>query len=135
MISEFNYNSMTQKQRILAVDDNRVNLILLKEMLSEHYEVVSFSDPVKALQHFFPETFDLVISDFMMPEMHGIELLEKIRQIDSNVPFIISSANNDEENIRAAYQAGVDKYLLKPLNIATLNNTVKRFIKIKKNCI
>jgi len=116
------------RQRLLIVDDHRTNLLLLDKLFSEEYEVTTFLKPVEALYRFSSESYDLVISDFTMPEMDGIELLKEIKQIDPYVPFIMISANNDKENVHAAYQAGVEHYVFKPLNISALVNTVKSLI-------
>jgi len=123
--------SMNQKQHILIVDDCRTNLVLLKEVLSDEYQVSNFLDPLKALESFISGSYDLIISDFMMPEMSGIELLEKVRQANSYVPFLIITANTDEQHEKSAYQAGVDEYLYKPVSIVNLINSVKTLLNNK----
>ena len=123
--------SMNQKQRILIVDDCRTNLVLLKEVLSDEYQVSNFLDPLKALESFISGSYDLIISDFMMPGMSGIELLEKVRQSNSYVPFLIITANTDEQHEKSAYQAGADEYLYKPVNIVNLINSVKTLLNNK----
>ncbi len=122
---------MNQKQHIIIVDDYRVNRVLLKEVLSEDYQVSAFADPRKALQSFISESYDLIISDLMMPEMSGIELLEEVRKINRYIPFIILTANTDKQNEKNAYQAEANEYLYKPINIKNLLNTVKSLINHK----
>lgn len=111
--------------RILIVDDNRVTLLFLDELLSEEYEVVTKQDPSEALDYIYSDTVDLVVSDYKMPKMNGVELFHEIKQIHRNVPFIMISAENNDENVQKAKEAGVDSYMYKPLNIGTFLNTVK----------
>jgi CheY-like chemotaxis protein len=119
---------MNKKQHILIVDDNRTNLLLLKEVLSDDYQLTTFTTPRKALESYMAGTYDLIISDLMMPEMTGIELLEQVRNLNSAIPFIIITANTEDQNEKDAYQAGVNDFLYKPVNIGSLLNTVKRHI-------
>ena len=118
--------------RILVIDDNKTSLILIDEVLSEEYEVVTMLDPVRALNYIHSGSFDLIISDYRMPQMNGIELLQEIRQTYGKIPFIMVSADSNEENVRKAKDAGVDGYMFKPLNIGTFLNTVKSTLNL--NC-
>jgi len=111
--------------RILVVDDNRVTLLFLDELLSEEYEVVTKQDPTEALDYICSDDVDLVVSDYKMPKMNGVELFHEIKQICRNVPFIIISAEDNDDNVRRAKEAGVDSYMYKPLNIGAFLNTVK----------
>jgi CheY-like chemotaxis protein len=111
--------------RILIVDDNRVTLLFLDELLSGEYEVVAKQDPAEALDYVYSDSVDLVVSDYKMPKMNGVELFHEIKQIHRNVPFIIISAEDNDDNVRRAKEAGVDSYMSKPLNIGAFLNTVK----------
>lgn len=111
--------------RILIVDDNRVTLLFLDELLSGEYEVVAKQDPTEALDYVYSDSVDLVVSDYKMPKMNGVELFYEIKQIHRNVPFIIISAEDNDDNVRRAKEAGVDSYMSKPLNIGAFLNTVK----------
>jgi CheY-like chemotaxis protein len=111
--------------RILVVDDNRVTLLFLDELLSEEYEVVTKQDPSEALDYICSDTVDLVVSDYKMPKMNGVELFNEIKRIYRNLPFIIISAEDNDDNVRRAKEAGVDSYMSKPLNIGAFLNTVK----------
>jgi CheY-like chemotaxis protein len=125
---------MNKKQHILIVDDCRTNLVLLKELLSEEYQVTSFINPQKALESFMSESYDFIISDLMMSEMTGIEFLQHVRQVNRCIPFVIITANTDEQNAEAAYQAGVNKYMYKPIDLGSLLNTVKNLVNKNIRC-
>jgi len=125
---------MNQKQHILIVDDCRTNLVLLKELLSDEYQVTTFTDPRRALESFMSGAYDFVISDFMMSEMTGIEFLEQVRRVNEWVPFVIITANTDEQNEKIAYQTGVNRYMYKPVDLGSLLNTVKNLINKETRC-
>jgi CheY-like chemotaxis protein len=111
--------------RILVIDDNKTSLMLIDEVLSEDYEVVTKQDPAEALDYICSDGVDLVVSDYKMPKMNGVELFHEIKQIHRNVPFIIISAEDNDDNVRRAKEAGVNSYMSKPLNIGAFLNTVK----------
>ena len=80
--------------KILIVDDEKDMLVLLKRIITEEtdHEAVTESDPSRALDLFKEDPFDLVITDLKMPKMDGIQLLEKIREIDPNTSVVILTA-------------------------------------------
>ena len=125
---------MNQKQHILIVDDCRTNLVLLKELLSDEYQVTTFTDPRRALESFMSGVYDFVISDLMMSEMTGIEFLEQVRRVNEWVPFVIITANTDEQNEKIAYRTGVNRYMYKPVDLGSLLNTVKKLINKETRC-
>lgn len=110
----------------MVVDDNRVNLILIKEFLHEYREVRTFQSAEKALKHLKEHTADLVITDLMMPEMDGIELLRDINQCKPEIPVIFLSANDNPDKIKEAFNQGAEDYLLKPISFNRLINVIKR---------
>ncbi|MDR3347813.1 MAG: response regulator [Helicobacteraceae bacterium] len=72
---------------------------------------------------------DIVITDVEMPLMDGLDLVKSIRAISRDVPIIITTAHNDESFYTKAIEAGVDKFLTKPLRISTLYNALYRFVR------
>jgi CheY-like chemotaxis protein len=82
----------TTAERILLVDDNRMGLRARKVVLEElGYEVVAVCCAVEALQHFSTEAFDLVVTDYKMPRLDGIELIARIRERAPILPIIMIS--------------------------------------------
>ena len=98
---------MPTNERIVSiVDDEFHTAQLFYEALSENIDeisVFSFTDPIKALEHFTEnkEDYALVISDLRMPGLNGLELLKKVKDSNPKVRTILMSAYNFEEHIRA----------------------------------
>ena len=85
--------------------------------LETPYEVLTFTSPFKALDHFAQNEVDLVISDYLMPEMDGISFLGKLRELKPDVPRIILTGYADKENaIKAINEVGLYQYIEKPWN-------------------
>ena len=76
------------------------------------------------------QPFDLVISDWNMEPMTGLQLLKEVRADDTlkGVPFIMVTAESKTENVIAAKQAGVNNYIVKPFNAATLKTKMESVI-------
>src|SRR5512142_2501292 len=83
---------MKPKRTILCVDDNEQSLSIRKVMLETRgYRVVACSDPLQALQEFHKGGVDLVLSDLLMPNMDGTELIKQIKQASPQTPAILFS--------------------------------------------
>ncbi len=113
--------------RILVVDDDALILQALSRILSaEGYEVVSHSDPLKAAHE---KDFAVVITDFMMPNMNGIELLGHIKQTNPNAVRLMLTAAADFKVASEAVNRGeVYRILSKPWSLAELTSSVKQSI-------
>jgi CheY-like chemotaxis protein len=78
--------------RILLVDDNRLGLIARKAVLEDQgYRITTAAEGQEALERFGRDKFDLIITDYKMPKMNGLELIEKIRERPDAVPIILIS--------------------------------------------
>lgn len=109
---------------ILIVDDYRTMLKIIRNLLKQlgFTNVEEATDGSEALGKLREGEFDLVISDWNMEPMTGLELLKEVRADDRlrAVPFIIITAESKIENVVAAKEAGVSNYIVKPFNAATL---------------
>ena len=94
-----------RKKRILLVDDEPDHCMVYQMVLEDAgYECKSYTDPVKALQEFRPDYYNLVILDIKMPKLDGFALCEKIRELDNNIQIIfITAAEEYYENFRKQY--------------------------------
>ena len=104
-------------QKIIVVDDEEMVLTSLDAFLTleTDYEIFTFSSAVKALEFAKSNDFDLVISDYLMPEMDGITFLANIRDIKPEVPRIVLTGYADKENaIKAINDVGLFQYIEKP---------------------
>jgi CheY-like chemotaxis protein len=78
--------------RILLVDDSKLGLLARKAVLEEQgHRITTAPEGVEALEQFTRDRFDLIITDYRMPRMNGLELIRKVRELDSNVPIILIS--------------------------------------------
>jgi putative two-component system response regulator len=107
--------------QIVIVDDVEANLLLLKHFitqLGEAHEVAAFTDPQQALAHCQGSVPDLVIVDYMMPELNGVDFIQRFRAAPgrADIPVLMVTAN-DELTVRySALEAGANDFLTKPLD-------------------
>ena len=117
---------------ILIVDDYKTMLRIIKNLLKQlgFNNVDEALDGSQALQTFQSKEYGLVISDWNMEPMSGIELLKEVRGGSKNadVPFIMITAESKTENVIAAKQAGVSNYIVKPFNAETLKQKISSVI-------
>lgn len=117
---------------ILIVDDYRTMLRIIRNLLNElgFKNIDEATDGETALETLQCKEYDLVISDWNMEPMTGLELLKKVRadSILANIPFIMVTAEAKTENVVAAKQAGVNNYIVKPFNSATLRSKLTAVI-------
>ncbi len=113
---------------ILIVDDDAGIRDALQPLLERlGHRVQAAADGLEAIQHFDQGTFDLIISDVMMPEMNGFDLLHALQsRIVDRIPFIILSSHDDREAIKAALFAGAFDYILKPFDEERVRSVLER---------
>ena len=117
--------------RILIVDDEKDMLALLKRIIGEEtdHELVTETDPLKALKLFRESLFDLLITDLKMPKMDGIKLLEEARKIRKDVSVVILTAYATIETAVEAIQKGAYDYLTKPFRRERILLTIDKVMK------
>ncbi len=101
---------------ILLVDDEEILLEASKlylENLSEKFQIFPLNSAIKALEKLDSNAFDIIISDYQMPKMNGLEFLEKLRSVGNETPFIIFTGKGREEVAIQALNLGADYYLQK----------------------
>ncbi len=114
-------------QNILLVDDEDMIVEMFQLMLErDGYNVTACTSSVQALDIFGknPENFDLVISDFTMPEMTGLELAENINSIRKDIPFILNSGYSENLTDEIQEKFNIQKVLTKPLIAHDLINAI-----------
>jgi DNA-binding NtrC family response regulator len=128
-----------EKNIIVIVDDEDMVLTSLKSFLSleTSYIVKTFTSAVEALEYIKDQDIQLVISDYLMPEMDGISFLAKVREIRPEVPRIILTGYADKENaIKAINDVGLFQYIEKPWDnddlLIILRNGLERMQLMKK---
>jgi two-component system KDP operon response regulator KdpE len=111
---------MEPRKRILVVDDEQEITLVLRSGLSKHgFDVRVANEGEAALDLFRAWNPDLVITDLSMPNMHGLQLCQRLREV-SMVPIIVLSVKGDEATKVEVLDAGADDYLTKPFGMGEL---------------
>ncbi len=119
--------------RILVVDDEQIIRESISYVLKrEGFSVAEAENGKAAYERLLAEPFDLVITDLEMPEMKGIELLEKVVQINPQTTVIIITAYGSLETAIAALRSGASDYILKPVEFDELLVKIRRLLEHKK---
>ena len=123
--------------KVLLVDDDRINRVLLNAILKrEGYTVLEANDGQEAVDIFDNEKPDLVLMDVMMPVMDGYEAtkLIKSRGVDRFVPVIFLTAVTDEKALAKCVECGGDDFLVKPYNRVILKAKIDAMLRIRSVC-
>jgi CheY-like chemotaxis protein len=108
---------------VLVVDDNEDNLqIMSRILLGRGFEVRTARDGKSALRSLEQQRPDVVLLDIMMPEMDGIEVLDRIRANpqSASLPVILVTGKGQDEDVLAGYKYGADYYITKPFTARQL---------------
>src|SRR5580704_5504392 len=111
--------------RLLAIDDDRENLDLIRSALEQDgLEVLTEHDPEEGFRTFLRVRPRMVLLDLVMPGVSGIEILERMITVDPGVDVILITAHYSAESAVEAIQKGACDYLTKPLDIEKLRSRV-----------
>lgn len=116
------------KYRILIVEDEPISLEMLSKTLKEDFNVLTADNGKKGFELYKKFNPHIIISDLNMPIMNGIELIQKIRELDQNSKIIITTFKNDVQTLLQASELKLFKYLIKPIDFTTLKNIIKESI-------
>ena len=125
--------AVDKNMNILIVDDYNTMLRIIKNLLKQlgFPNVDEATDGTMALEKIKGKDYGLIISDWNMGPMTGLEILKQVRGSNDNynkVPFIMITAESKTENVIAAKQAGVNNYIVKPFNAETLKTKMTSVI-------
>ncbi|MCH9727358.1 MAG: response regulator [Planctomycetes bacterium] len=120
--------------KVLLVDDSGTMRTIQKRCLSKLgiEDVTEAEDGVQALEIYNSGTFDIVLSDWNMPNMDGLQLLKEIRLLNKEIPIIMITTEAERARVVTAIQAGVSDYLVKPFTPDSLKSKLERLTCIKK---
>ncbi len=121
-----------KKQRLVIIDDQFDVLELLKyNLVHEGYEVKMFFNAVDALKYINTDNTDLLITDWMLPEMDGLELCRNLKMSQStrDIPLVMLTGKNDEIDAVTALEVGAEDYITKPIRIRELLSRVKKILR------
>lgn len=119
---------------LLIVEDNIELLMLMKQLLQQHYHVLTASNGVEALDVVKAHELDLIVSDVMMPEMDGNELTTRLKENPdySHLPIILLTAKTQEEDRQESLILGADDYITKPFKMGDLQLRINNIIENRK---
>ncbi|NLN55868.1 MAG: response regulator transcription factor [Clostridiales bacterium] len=104
--------------RILVVeDDNELRNLFMKVLSKNGYKPFGVSDGEEAVQIIKGDYIDLIISDIMMPNMDGYDLIKKLREMGSSIPVLIITAKDGFRDMQQGFMTGADDYMVKPVNV------------------
>lgn len=125
---------MSKKSKVLAVDDNRTNLMLYEELLDTQYALETAENGEAALRKVVEFSPDIILLDIMMPGLSGYDVCKEIRKLPepfSSTKVILISAKNNTTDRIDGYEAGADDYLIKPFDVEELQARLKVFLKLR----
>jgi len=123
-----------KKYRLVVIDDHHDTLELLKyNFTQEDYEVKNFFNAVDALKYITGENTDMVITDWMLPEMDGLDLCKNLKHSPAtrDIPVMMITGKNDEIDVVTALEVGVEDYIAKPFRIREMLTRVKKILRRK----
>lgn len=121
---------------ILIIEDEKRVADLLKAGLEENgHQVMTAYDGAMGLRLFRTHTFQLVISDIILPKLDGFELCKAIRQMNDQIPILMLTALGSTDDKLDGFDAGADDYMVKPFDFRELNARIRVLLKRKSDNI
>ncbi len=126
--------NMSEKMKILAVDDNSISLATLEHELKKDYEVIPMNSGDRALQYLRREKPNLILMDIQMAQKSGIETLREIRGMEKckDIPVIMLTSKQDKASVVESSKLGVDDYVVKPFKGDDLQRRIERVLREHK---
>ncbi len=124
--------------QIVIIDDVEANLLLLRHFitqLGEAHEVRAYTDPEQALAHCQALAPDLVIVDYMMPQLDGVEFIRRFRAIPgrADIPLLMVTANDEMDVRYRALEGGANDFLTKPLDRIEFKARMRNMLALRAN--
>jgi len=122
---------MSQKGHkvLLIEDDERLSQVIKKGLQEKGFDITPVFDGEMALRLFENDTFDLLITDLILPKMNGLDLCKAIREKGSKLPIIMLTALGATDDKLEGFDAGADDYLVKPFDFRELHARIKTLLK------
>lgn len=118
--------------KVLIVDDFATMRKVVRNLLKQvgYEDIVEAEDGVMALKTLKSQKIDVIVSDWNMPNMTGLELLKAVRADEelAKTPFLMVTAEALQDNVVAAVKAGVNNYIVKPFTAEVLNDKIKKIM-------
>lgn len=124
-----------KNMEILSIDDNKTNLLIIENYAkSLSLKVDSFLNPLEALEACKHKEYDLIIIDYMMPQIDGLEFIKEFRKDNFETPIIMLTAVSDNMSLHLrALEYGANDFLNKPINSPAFKARITNLLKLKKS--
>lgn len=120
---------MKKKKSILIVDDDIAHRTMLRILLEWEYEISEADCGSVAIEKVQKTRYDLVLMDVRMPEIGGIEALDKIKALSPEIPILMMTAYSSNETASKALEKGAYGYLTKPFDFENLRQTIESAVR------
>ncbi len=121
--------------KVLSIDDNKTNLLIIESYAKMlQLQIESFLNPQEALETTKTNEYDLIIVDYMMPQMNGLEFIESFRVFNQSTPIIMLTAVGDDMELHIkALEFGANDFLSKPINAPAFKARIINMLKLRKS--
>jgi len=110
-------NKLSKDLKVLIVEDEPKLAQLLKDAIGSYcYSVILATDGNEGFQKYLKVKPDIIITDIMMPNLNGLDMTIKVKELDENIPIIILSAFAEQDKLLKAIDIGINKYFIKPFD-------------------
>ena len=107
--------------KILVVEDDKdLNKTVCTFLNKNGYQAIGVFHANSAYDDMYENTFDLIVSDIMMPDIDGFEFAKTVRELDENIPILFMTAKDDLLSKQRGYRVGIDDYMVKPVDLDEL---------------
>lgn len=114
---------------LVVEDDIKQNQIVCSYLKNNGYNATGCANPSEAYDSMYNNLYDLIISDIMMPKIDGYEFAKTVREINETIPILFMTARDDITSMQKGYLAGIDDYMVKPINMDELILRVKALLR------
>jgi len=123
---------MDNNKKILIVDDEKMNIMVLAHYLKSQYNIIVAIDGASALEAAEKHVPDIILLDILMPDMSGFDVIVKLKdsEITKNIPVIFISGLNDIEDEKKGLSLGAADFITKPFDEITVNSKVKTHLQV-----
>lgn len=118
-------------KKILIVDDDKAMCGLFAKIFSAKYDVISANSGEEAIKLFIKRKPELVITDYHLPGINGVDTITRIKEIDKKCKFILIPSVIEEDEVNRAKKLGVKHIIYKPFKLNKVNEAIKKELKKK----
>lgn len=117
---------------LVVEDDHEIQELIKQFLMTQQYKVIVASDGLEGMKQFNKQSFDLILLDVMMPNLNGFEVAKMIRS-QSNIPIIMLTALEEEQDQMKGFDLGIDDYITKPFSFHVLMRRVEAVLRRSNN--